>query len=44
MNFKTSSLSNALHPLRHLLQAKPRAATGILSPQDLRRIVAEMVG
>jgi len=44
MNFRTSSISTALHPLRHLLQAKPRQASGTLSPQDLRRIVAEMVG
>jgi len=44
MNFRTSSTSTALHPLRHLLQAKPRQASGTLSPQDLRRIVAEMVG
>ncbi|GLT02516.1 hypothetical protein GCM10007897_39290 [Sphingobium jiangsuense] len=44
MNFRTSSISTALHPLRYLLQAKPRQASGTLSPQDLRRIVAEMVG
>ena len=44
MNFRTSPLSTALHPLRQLWQAKPRQTSGTLSPQDLRRIVAEMVG
>jgi len=40
----TYKITSPLHSLRPFRTSKPRPATGTLSPQDLRRIVAEMVG
>lgn len=44
MNNRIYSISSPLHPLRRFLFSKRRSEKGILSQQDLSRIVAEMVG
>jgi hypothetical protein len=44
MDFRTHPVPSFIRRMTAPLRAEPRLTAGVLSRQDLRRIVAEMVG